>query len=318
MHFSQSFAAKLTAGLLAVTGMIAPAFAVSGTVDAEGGLRLRNASSTDAAVLETIPDGSQIEVSGITESGWYQVSFQDTQGYVSTDYVVLSETVELPTVAEPVYGKVTEGPLNVRSAPSTDSEKVDSFSTGKVLTILETLDGWYKVEEGYVSADYVTIIDAAEAASSGSASEVVDLAMQYLAKVDLEKFADHYPKELSGGMKQRVAIARAYAADPEVLLMDEPFGALDAQTRTQLQSELLETWERDQKTCFFITHDVDEAIILAQRVIIMSARPGRIKDIVDIDIPYPRTQETKMTPRFLELKNHIWSQVYQEYLEVRK
>ena len=180
MHFSQSFAAKLTAGLLAVTGMIAPAFAVSGTVDAEGGLRLRNASSTDAAVLETIPDGSQIEVSGITESGWYQVSFQDTQGYVSTDYVVLSETVELPTVAEPVYGKVTEGPLNVRSAPSTDSEKVDSFSTGKVLTILETLDGWYKVEEGYVSADYVTIIDAAEAASSGSASEVVDLAMQYL------------------------------------------------------------------------------------------------------------------------------------------
>ena len=145
-----------------------------------------------------------------------------------------------------------------------------------------------------------------------------DLAMQYLAKVDLEKFADHYPKELSGGMKQRVAIARAYAADPEVLLMDEPFGALDAQTRTQLQSELLETWERDQKTCFFITPDVDEAIILAQRVIIMSARPGRIKDIVDIDIPYPRTQETKMTPRFLELKNHIWSQVYQEYLEVRK
>ena len=143
-------------------------------------------------------------------------------------------------------------------------------------------------------------------------------AMKYLAKVDLEKFADHYPKELSGGMKQRVAIARAYAADPEVLLMDEPFGALDAQTRTQLQSELLNTWEKDRKTCFFITHDVDEAIILAQRVIIMSARPGRIKDIVDIDIPYPRTQETKMTPRFLELKNHIWSQVYQEYLEVRK
>ena len=124
-----------------------------------------------------------------------------------------------------------------------------------------------------------------------------DEAMKYLAKVDLEKFADHYPKELSGGMKQRVAIARAYAADPEVLLMDEPFGALDAQTRTQLQSELLETWERDRKTCFFITHDVDEAIILAQRVIIMSARPGRIKDIVDIDIPYPRTQETKMSPR---------------------
>ena len=150
----------------------------------------------------------------------------------------------------------------------------------------------------------------------GKAAE--DEAMKYLEMVQLAKFADHYPKELSGGMKQRVAIARAYAAEPEVLLMDEPFGALDAQTRTQLQTELLETWEKKRKTCFFITHDVEEAIILAQRVIIMSARPGRIKDIVDINIPYPRTQETKMTPEFMELKNHIWGQVYQEYLEVRK
>ena len=148
--------------------------------------------------------------------------------------------------------------------------------------------------------------------------EADELAMKYLEKVDLVKFANHYPKELSGGMKQRVAIARAYAADPQVLLMDEPFGALDAQTRTQLQSELLETWENDKKTCFFITHDVDEAIILAQKVIVMSARPGRVKAVIDIDIPYPRDQETKMSPRFLELKNEIWSLVYQEYLEVRK
>ncbi|GLC81437.1 ABC transporter ATP-binding protein [Lacrimispora brassicae] len=143
-------------------------------------------------------------------------------------------------------------------------------------------------------------------------------AMKYLRMVDLEPFAGSYPKELSGGMKQRVAIARAYAVNPQVLLMDEPFGALDAQTRTQLQSELLATWEKERKTCFFITHDVDEAIILAQKVIIMSARPGRIKEIVDIGIPYPRTQETKMMPEFLELKNYIWSQVYQEYLEIRK
>lgn len=148
--------------------------------------------------------------------------------------------------------------------------------------------------------------------------EAEEKAMKYIKMVQLEDFLDHYPKELSGGMKQRVAIARAYAVNPSVLLMDEPFGALDAQTRTQLQSELLETWEKEQKTCFFITHDVDEAIILAQKVIIMSARPGRIKEIVDIDIPYPRTQETKMSPEFLELKNHIWGQVYQEYLEVRK
>ena len=148
--------------------------------------------------------------------------------------------------------------------------------------------------------------------------EAEDIAMKYIKMVQLEDFVNHYPKELSGGMKQRVAIARAYAVNPSVLLMDEPFGALDAQTRTQLQTELLETWEKEQKTCFFITHDVDEAIILAQKVIIMSARPGRIKEIDNIDIPYPRTQETKMTPRFLELKNHIWGQVYQEYLEVRK
>ena len=151
-----------------------------------------------------------------------------------------------------------------------------------------------------------------------SDAEAKEIATKYIKMVQLEDFVNHYPKELSGGMKQRVAIARAYAVKPEVLLMDEPFGALDAQTRTQLQTELLKTWESERKTCFFITHDVDEAIILAQRVIVMSARPGRIKDIVDIDIPYPRDQETKMSPRFMELKNHIWSQVYQEYLEVRK
>jgi len=145
-----------------------------------------------------------------------------------------------------------------------------------------------------------------------------EIAMKYIKMVQLEDFVDNYPKELSGGMKQRVAIARAYAVNPSVLLMDEPFGALDAQTRTQLQQELLETWEKEKKTCFFITHDVDEAIILAQKVIIMSARPGRIKEIVNINIPYPRSQETKMSPEFLDLKNHIWGQVYQEYLEVRK
>ena len=151
-----------------------------------------------------------------------------------------------------------------------------------------------------------------------SNEEAEEIARKYLKMVDLEGFAKSYPKELSGGMKQRVAIARAYAVNPKVLLMDEPFGALDAQTRTQLQQELLNTWEKEQKTCFFITHDVEEAIILAQRVVVMCARPGRVKDIVDIDIPYPRDQETKMSPRFLELKNHIWSQVYQEYLSVRK
>ena len=151
-----------------------------------------------------------------------------------------------------------------------------------------------------------------------SKDECDSIAMKYQKMVELEKFADSYPKELSGGMKQRVAIARAYAMNPEVLLMDEPFGALDAQTRTQLQTELLKAWQEENKTCFFVTHDIEEAIVLATRVVIMSARPGRIKEVVDIDIPYPRDQETKMSERFIELKNHIWGQVYQEYLEVRK
>ena len=139
-----------------------------------------------------------------------------------------------------------------------------------------------------------------------SQTEMDAIAEKYIKMVGLEKFIDSYPKELSGGMKQRVAIARAYAVNPSVLLMDEPFGALDAQTRTQLQ------------TCFFVTHDIEEAIVLASRVVIMSARPGRIKEIIDIDIPHPRDQATKMSPRFVELKNYIWSQVYQEYLEVQK
>ncbi|WP_248926052.1 ABC transporter ATP-binding protein [Paenibacillus hamazuiensis] len=143
-------------------------------------------------------------------------------------------------------------------------------------------------------------------------------AEKYLELVGLKDFVNAYPKELSGGMKQRVAIARAYAAEPEVLLMDEPFGALDAQTRAQLQEELLHTWESEKKTCFFITHDVEEAVILAQKVIIMSARPGRIKEIVDVDIPYPRNQETKLQERFSQIKNDIWAKVYKEYLEVKK
>ena len=136
--------------------------------------------------------------------------------------------------------------------------------------------------------------------------------------VQLGDFIDSYPKELSGGMKQRVALARAYAVNPEILLMDEPFGALDAQTRTQLQSELIKMWEEERKTCMFITHDIEEALILGTRVVVMSARPGRIKEIIDVNLPHPRNQETKMSEEFMRLKNHIWTNVYQEYLADRK
>ncbi len=145
-----------------------------------------------------------------------------------------------------------------------------------------------------------------------------EIAQKYIKIVGLEKFAKSYPKELSGGMKQRVAIARAYTTGPEVLLMDEPFGALDAQTRAQLQENLLNTWQQEKKTCFFITHDVEEAVLLSTKVIIMSAGPGRIREIVDVHLPYPRDQETKLTPEFNELKNQIWNKVYKEYLENAK
>lgn len=148
--------------------------------------------------------------------------------------------------------------------------------------------------------------------------EIKELVDHYIEMVDLKDFADCYPKELSGGMKQRVAIARGYAVAPEVLLLDEPFGALDAQTRAQLQEDLLKTWEQEKKTCFFITHDVEEAVLLATRVVVMSARPGRVKQIIPVDLPYPRNQATKLLPEFNELKNKIWSQVYKEYVEFKK
>jgi NitT/TauT family transport system ATP-binding protein len=148
--------------------------------------------------------------------------------------------------------------------------------------------------------------------------EKSEIADYYIRMVNLTGFEDSYPKALSGGMKQRVAIARAYAQNPEVLLMDEPFGALDAQTRAQLQEDLLQTWEKEKKTVLFITHDVDEAVLLATRVVILSARPGRIKEIVDIGLMYPRNQATKMDNEFIKYRNYIWDTVYKMFLEVRK
>jgi NitT/TauT family transport system ATP-binding protein len=118
--------------------------------------------------------------------------------------------------------------------------------------------------------------------------EAEERARGLLARVGLTRYAGFYPKELSGGMKQRVAIARTLAYDPSILLMDEPFGALDAHTRTTLQNDLLGLWERDRKTVLFVTHGVDEAVFLSDRVVVMTASPGRIKAIIDIDLPRPR------------------------------
>jgi NitT/TauT family transport system ATP-binding protein len=124
-------------------------------------------------------------------------------------------------------------------------------------------------------------------------------AAEYLDLVHLSRFADLYPGQLSGGMKQRVALARTLAYHPAVLLMDEPFGALDAHTRTRLQNDLLNIWERDRKTVLFVTHSVDEAVFLSDKVVVMTRSPGRIKQIVDIDLPRPRRRaELLLDPRY--------------------
>lgn len=137
-------------------------------------------------------------------------------------------------------------------------------------------------------------------------------AQHFIDVVGLADFADALPKMLSGGMRQRCAIARAYAVNPSILLMDEPFGALDALTRVKLQEQLLDTWSREQRTVMFITHDVDEAVFLANRVVVMAARPGRIYDVIDVDLPYPRTEEFRLSPEFAELRNRVWHSVYHQ------
>ena len=128
----------------------------------------------------------------------------------------------------------------------------------------------------------------------------------YIKMVGLEGFEKSYPHELSGGMKQRVEVARALAVNPDVLFLDEPFGALDSITRMEMRSELLRIWQAERKTILFVTHDIDEAVQLADRVVVMSARPGRIQQIVPIDIAHPRDISS---PRYLELRDGILQQI---------
>lgn len=138
------------------------------------------------------------------------------------------------------------------------------------------------------------------------AKERQEISKRFIEMVGLEKFADRYPHELSGGMKQRVAIARALAYDPEVLLMDEPFAALDAQTREILQEELLRIWETTKKTVIFVTHGIDEAVFLADRVAVMTANPGTLKEIVEIDLPRPRDNSVRSSAEFGWFRHKIW------------
>ena len=138
-----------------------------------------------------------------------------------------------------------------------------------------------------------------------SASDKEARTREMLELVELGDFANHYPWQLSGGMQQRVAIARALAFEPSILLMDEPFGALDEMTRERMNMELLDIWRRTETTVVFVTHSITEAVFLSTRVIVMSARPGRITDDVTIDLPQPRTIETRENVRFFELENHV-------------
>ncbi|HRJ70087.1 MAG TPA: ABC transporter ATP-binding protein [Beijerinckiaceae bacterium] len=139
-----------------------------------------------------------------------------------------------------------------------------------------------------------------------------EIVSAYVDRVGLKGFENHWPKQLSGGMQQRTAIARALANDPAILLLDEPFGALDNQTRALMQELLLGIWEREKKTVLFVTHDIEEAIFIASRCLVMSARPGRIKADLRIDLPYPRHYTIKTSPEFSALKARLTEEIRAE------
>ena len=149
-----------------------------------------------------------------------------------------------------------------------------------------------------------------------SKAEQEEIAEYYIEIIGLRGFENLYPESLSGGMKQRVAIARALANDPEILLLDEPFGALDMQTRTVMQELLLDVWQKSPKTIIMVTHDIDEAILLADRVVVMTARPAKIKEIVDIDIERPRTYHTRTSKEFVQYKERISDMIREESMKL--
>lgn len=164
------------------------------------------------------------------------------------------------------------------------------------------------VFQGYTLFPWLTVrqnIEYGPKRQGMPAAERSGIVDRFLAEIGLTQFADHYPSMLSGGMRQRVAIARALANDPGILLMDEPFGALDSQTRATMQKLLLRIWEHHKKTVLFVTHDIDEALLLGDRVVVMSARPGRIKADLPIDLPRPRSMDLALEPEFIALKRRI-------------
>lgn len=174
------------------------------------------------------------------------------------------------------------------------------------------------VFQSYTLFPWLTVvknIDFGLRLAGKSADEAEGIARELIKKVGLQGFEYAYPKNLSGGMKQRVAIARALATDPSVLLLDEPFGALDTQTRALMQELLLQVWEDLHKTILFVTHDVEEAIFLSDRVFIMTARPGRMKATLEVDLPRPRGYTIKSTKEFLELKERASGLIRKESIK---
>jgi NitT/TauT family transport system ATP-binding protein len=142
-----------------------------------------------------------------------------------------------------------------------------------------------------------------------SRKESREAAKHYLDRVGLTRFSEHYPHELSGGMQQRVGLARALAVGPDILLMDEPFGALDAQTRQLMQEDLMRLWDEEQKTVVFVTHSMDEAAYLSDRVLVMDTHPGKVREILDVALPRPRDESVRRTPVFNELTSHMWHEL---------
>jgi NitT/TauT family transport system ATP-binding protein len=194
-------------------------------------------------------------------------------------------------------------------------------SSGRILIDGHPIDG-PALDRGIVFQQYALFpwrtalknIEFGLEAKGVARRERAETAGHFLAMVGLSGFGDRYPHELSGGMKQRVAIARSLAYDPGVLLMDEPFAALDAQTRESLQGELLRIWEESGKTIVFITHGIDEAVYLGQRVAVMTSRPGRIKQIIDIPLQArSRQDDLRADPEFARLRHEIWSLLRDEF-----
>jgi NitT/TauT family transport system ATP-binding protein len=170
------------------------------------------------------------------------------------------------------------------------------------------------VFQTYTLFPWLTAQENVEFALQGPAKERTEVAREHLKLVGLERFADSYPRQLSGGMRQRVAIARALSYKPEVLLMDEPFGALDAQTRQLMQELLTKIWEEHRLTVMFVTHDIDEAVFLSDRVLVMTSRPGRIKETITVEIERPRTFEVFSMQEFFDYKSRLLASVREETL----